>query len=45
VTLLCFYGPWEVLVSYLVRNLLDGSASDLGLVFGAGGSARSFRRP
>jgi Transmembrane secretion effector len=37
VTLLCFYGPWGVLVPYLVRNTLAGSAGDLGLVFAAGG--------
>jgi Transmembrane secretion effector len=37
VALLAFYGPYEVLVPYIVKNLLGGSAGDLGLVFGAGG--------
>ena len=37
VSLLAVWGPWEVLVPYVVRNDLDGSAADLGLVFGAGG--------
>lgn len=37
VALLFHFGPWQVLVPYLVRNLLDGSAGDLGLVLGAGG--------
>jgi DHA3 family tetracycline resistance protein-like MFS transporter len=37
ITLLCFYGPWEVLVPFVVKNELDGSARDLGFVFGAGG--------
>src|SRR3954470_24314019 len=30
-------GPAEVLLPYLVKNNLGGSASDLGLVFAAGG--------
>lgn len=37
VSLLVFYGPWEVLLPYVVKNELEGSAQDLGLVFGAGG--------
>jgi hypothetical protein len=37
VSLLAFYGPWEVLVPYIVKNLLGGSATDLGIVFAAGG--------
>ncbi|MDQ3867704.1 MAG: MFS transporter [Actinomycetota bacterium] len=37
VSLLVFYGPWEVLLPYRVRNELGGSASDLGLVFASGG--------
>jgi predicted MFS family arabinose efflux permease len=37
VTLLCFFGPWEVLVPYIVKNELGGSAADLGFIFGAGG--------
>ncbi len=36
-SLLAFYGPWEVLVPYIVKNMLGGSAGDLGLVFAAGG--------
>jgi hypothetical protein len=31
------YGPFEVLVPYLVKNELHGNAGDLGLVFAAGG--------
>lgn len=31
------YGPWQVLLPYLVRNELGGDAGDLGLVFAAGG--------
>ena len=34
---LAFMGPTEVLLPYLVKNDLGGSASDLGLVFAAGG--------
>jgi MFS family permease len=37
VSLLCAWGPWEVLVPYLVKNELHGSAFDIGLVFAAGG--------
>lgn len=37
VSLLATWGPWEVLVPYMVRNDLGGSAAALGLVFGAGG--------
>jgi hypothetical protein len=37
VSLLCVWGPWEVLVPFVVKNDLGGSAADLGLVFGAGG--------
>ncbi|HET7235128.1 MAG TPA: MFS transporter [Actinomycetota bacterium] len=37
VSLLATWGPWEVLVPYVVRNELGGSAATLGLVFGAGG--------
>ena len=32
------YGPFEVLVPYLVKNELHGNAGDLGLVFAAGGA-------
>jgi hypothetical protein len=34
---LAFMGPTEVLLPYIVKNDLAGSASDLGLVFAAGG--------
>ena len=37
VSLLCIWGPWETLVPFIVKNDLHGSATDLGLVFGAGG--------
>jgi DHA3 family tetracycline resistance protein-like MFS transporter len=37
VSLLAFAGPYEVLIPYLVKNELGGSAQDLGLVFAAGG--------
>ena len=39
VSLLCVWGPWETLVPFVVKNDLNGSATDLGLVFGAGGVA------
>ena len=34
---LAFLGPTEVLVPYLVKNELHGSAADLGIVYAAGG--------
>ena len=34
---LLFMGPIEVLLPFLVKNELNGSAADLGLVFAAGG--------
>jgi MFS family permease len=34
---LCFMGPTEVLLPYVVKNTLHGSAADLGLVLAAGG--------
>jgi MFS family permease len=37
VAYLLFMGPAEVLLPYLVRNELHGSASELGAVFAAGG--------
>ncbi len=37
VSLLAAWGPWETLVPFVVRNDLNGSATDLGLVYGAGG--------
>jgi DHA3 family tetracycline resistance protein-like MFS transporter len=36
---LLFMGPVEVLVPYVVKHDLHGAASDLGLIFGAGGLA------
>jgi hypothetical protein len=39
VSLLAAWGPWETLVPFVVRNDLGGSATDLGLVYGAGGVA------
>jgi MFS family permease len=37
VALLLFWGPLDVLLPFLVKNQLDGQASDLGFVFAAGG--------
>jgi MFS family permease len=37
VGLLCFFGPWQVLVPYVVKNSLHGTAGDLGFVIAAGG--------
>jgi MFS family permease len=37
VAYLLFMGPAEVLLPYVVKNSLHGSAADLGLVFAAGG--------
>jgi DHA3 family tetracycline resistance protein-like MFS transporter len=37
VAYLLFMGPAEVLLPYVVKNELGGSAADLGLVFAAGG--------
>jgi DHA3 family tetracycline resistance protein-like MFS transporter len=37
VAYLLFMGPAEVLLPYLVKNEMHGSAADLGLVFAAGG--------
>jgi DHA3 family tetracycline resistance protein-like MFS transporter len=37
VSLLATWGPWETLVPFVVKNDLGGTATDLGLVFGAGG--------
>jgi len=34
---LAFLGPTEVLVPYLVKNVLHASAADLGIVYAAGG--------
>lgn len=37
VAYLCFMGPVEVLLPYVVKNDLEGNARDLGMVFAAGG--------
>jgi MFS family permease len=37
VSLLLTWGPWDVLLPYVVKNDLGGSAADLGVVYGAGG--------
>jgi MFS family permease len=37
-SLMCFWGPFEVLVPYVVKNDLHSSAVGLGLVFAAGGA-------
>ena len=42
VAYLLFLGPTEVLLPYLVKNSLHGSAGDLGLVFAAGGIGAVF---
>src|SRR5918995_2643786 len=39
VSLLCTWGPWDNLLPVVVTEDLEGSASDLGIVFGAGGLA------
>lgn len=38
VGLLAFYGPWQVLVPFIIRNALGGDATDFGLVVAAGGA-------
>jgi hypothetical protein len=38
VSLLFFWGPFEVLLPFIVRNKLDGGPDDLGLVFAFGGA-------
>jgi MFS family permease len=37
VSLLFTWGPWDVLLPYVVKNDLGGSAAALGVVYGAGG--------
>jgi DHA3 family tetracycline resistance protein-like MFS transporter len=37
ITLLVFWGPYEVLIPYVVKNDLGGGAAALGLVFAIGG--------
>lgn len=39
VNLLFFWGPFEVLVPFVVRKVLGGSGRELGLIFAAGGAA------
>jgi MFS family permease len=39
VNLLFFWGPFEVLVPYVVKKVLEGSGAELGLIFAAGGAA------
>src|SRR5215210_2018670 len=39
VNLLFFWGPFEVLVPYVVKNVLGGGGGQLGLIFAAGGAA------
>ena len=36
-SLLCFWGPVEVLLPYVIKNDIGGSASDFGLVLAVGG--------
>lgn len=42
VALFLVWGPFQVLLPYLVRNELGGSAGDLGLVFACGGLGAIF---
>lgn len=37
VGLLCFTGPYQVLLPYIVKNDMQGSAGDLGAILAAGG--------
>ena len=37
VGLLAFFGPWQVIVPYLVKNEMGGDAKDFALVLAAGG--------
>jgi MFS family permease len=39
---LIFWGPSEVLLPFVVRNQMDGSAADLGLIFAIGGIGAMF---
>ena len=39
VNLLFFWGPFEVLVPFVVKRVLGGSGAQLGLIFAAGGAA------
>jgi Transmembrane secretion effector len=38
VVLLVYLGPFEVLIPFIIKNGLRGSAADLGLVYAAGGA-------
>ena len=38
VNLLFFWGPFEVLVPFVVKEILGGSGAELGLIFAAGGA-------
>jgi predicted MFS family arabinose efflux permease len=38
VSLLCFWGPFDVLVPFVVKEELGGSAVQLGLIFACGGA-------
>ncbi|MEA2306543.1 MAG: hypothetical protein QOH43_3823 [Solirubrobacteraceae bacterium] len=38
ISLLCFWGPVEVLLPYVIRHELDRPATDFGLVLAAGGA-------
>lgn len=42
IALLVFHGPFEVLVPFIIKEKLGGSAADLGLVFAAGGAGAVF---
>ena len=42
IALLVYLGPWEALLPFLVKNELDASATDLGLVYAAGGLGSIF---
>jgi MFS family permease len=37
IAIFLIWGPFQILLPYLVRNELGGDAGDLGLIFGAGG--------
>jgi MFS family permease len=37
VAVLAFWGPWEVLVPFVIKNHLDGGAGSFGVVLAAGG--------
>jgi predicted MFS family arabinose efflux permease len=41
-TVFAMWGPWEVLVPYLVKNALGGNAGAVGAIFAAGGVGSIF---